>query len=51
MEAIRALVRKKTIISIAHRLTTVQNCDIIFFISSGKIAGCGTFDELIHSNP
>ncbi len=51
MAAIRALAGQKTIICIAHRLSTVQNCDQIFFISGGKIAGCGTFDELIRSNP
>ena len=51
MAAIRALAGQKTIICIAHRLTTVQNCDRIFFISGGKIAGSGTFDELVRSNP
>ena len=35
-----------TIISIAHRLTTLQNCDEIIVIEKGKIAQRGTFDEL-----
>lgn len=35
-----------TIISIAHRLTTLQNCDEIIVIDKGKIAERGTFDEL-----
>lgn len=35
-----------TIISIAHRLTTLQNCDEIIVIDKGKIAQRGTFDQL-----
>ncbi len=35
-----------TIISIAHRLTTLQNCDEIIVIDKGKIVQRGTFDQL-----
>lgn len=35
-----------TIISIAHRLTTLQNCDEIIVIDKGKIAQRGTFSQL-----
>ncbi|MCR4753719.1 MAG: ABC transporter ATP-binding protein/permease [Candidatus Saccharibacteria bacterium] len=35
-----------TIISIAHRLTTLQNCDEIIVIDKGKIVQRGTFSEL-----
>lgn len=35
-----------TIISIAHRLTTLQNCDEIIVIDKGKIIQRGTFDQL-----
>ena len=35
-----------TIISIAHRLTTLQNCDEIIVIDRGKIVQRGTFDQL-----
>lgn len=35
-----------TIISIAHRLSTLQNCDEIIVIDRGKIAQRGTFDQL-----
>lgn len=35
-----------TIISIAHRLTTLQNCDEIVVIDKGEIAQRGTYDEL-----
>lgn len=36
-----------TIISIAHRLTTLQNCDEIIVMNKGVIAQTGTFDELV----
>ena len=35
-----------TIISIAHRLTTLQNCDEIIVIDKGEISQRGTYDEL-----
>ena len=35
-----------TIISIAHRLSTLQNCDEIIVMDKGKIVQRGTFDEL-----
>ncbi len=35
-----------TIISIAHRLTTLRNCDEIIVIDKGKIVQRGTFDQL-----
>ena len=37
---------EKTIITIAHRLTTLKNSDRIFVFDKGKIAQEGTFDEL-----
>jgi|CXWL01.1.fsa_nt_gi ABC-type multidrug transport system fused ATPase/permease subunit len=50
MEAIRALAGKKTIILIAHRLTTLKDCDAIYVMKSGRIAENGTFTELMKSS-
>jgi ABC-type multidrug transport system fused ATPase/permease subunit len=36
-----------TIIVIAHRLSSVRPCDAIFEFDQGKIAGSGTYDELL----
>lgn len=36
-----------TIISIAHRLTTLKNCNRIIVLNKGKIEEDGTYDELI----
>jgi ABC-type multidrug transport system fused ATPase/permease subunit len=37
----------KTIIVIAHRLSTVQGCDIVHRMSRGRITGSGTLDQLM----
>ena len=50
MEAIHGLSGHNTIILIAHRLKTVQNCDQIYFIENGRINDQGTYDELIEKN-
>jgi len=47
MESVDNLAGKKTIVMIAHRLTTIQNCDNIYLLSRGKIKAKGTFEELI----
>ncbi len=47
MHAIKSLSHKKTIILIAHRLTTVKNCDNIYLLSDGEIEESGTYDELL----
>ena len=35
-----------TIIAIAHRLTTLRNCDVIFVMDQGRIVQQGTYKEL-----
>jgi ATP-binding cassette, subfamily B, bacterial PglK len=47
MEAIKSLAKEKTIILIAHRLSTVKNCDIIYLMNNGEIEEYGSYDELI----
>ena len=48
--AISELTRGKTIITIAHRLATVQNADQILVVDDGRIAEAGTHDELVKQN-
>lgn len=47
MDAIHKLSHTKTMIIIAHRLSTVKNCDQIFFIKAGRLQHQGTFQTLI----
>ncbi len=48
--ALDRLAGKKTVIMIAHRLTTVRNCDKIIVLDNGRIAGEGTYSELALEN-
>ena len=48
--AIEKIASTKTVIMIAHRLTTVQGCDWIYFLDKGKIVAEGTYKELMNSN-
>ena len=50
IEAIEALKGERTVIMIAHRLTTVMNCDVIFYMEEGKIIDQGTYQELLQRN-
>ena len=50
LEAINNVAKLKTVIIIAHRLTTVKGCDIIYLIDKGKITAQGTYDELMSSS-
>ncbi len=40
-----------TILLIAHRLTTVQFCDIIVELERGKIVAQGTYEQLLENSP
>jgi ABC-type bacteriocin/lantibiotic exporter with double-glycine peptidase domain len=46
MEAVDALHGVKTLIIVAHRLTTVGNCDVIYKLDHGKVVKTGTFAEV-----
>ncbi|MEX0372789.1 ABC transporter ATP-binding protein [Spiribacter roseus] len=46
MEAIDALHHQKTIILIAHRLSTVAGCDQVVLLEHGKVEAKGAFDAL-----
>jgi len=49
MRAMRNLAQKMTIVCIAHRLSTVKECNAIHMLENETIVGCGTFDELMEN--
>lgn len=49
--AISELQGDVTVISVAHRLSTIRNCDQVFFMNEGTIETRGTFDEVVAANP
>jgi len=50
MKAILDFSGKKTIIIIAHRLSTVKNCDQIYIMDKGKVIDFGKYDDLFNRN-
>ena len=48
--ALAVLAKEKTVIMIAHRLSTVKNADGICVINNGKIVEQGSFEELVNKN-
>jgi len=50
MEAVNNLGHDITIILIAHRISTVRQCDQIYLLERGKVKAGGTFDELVVNN-
>jgi len=50
MEAVHTLRKNITIIMIAHRLSTVKNCDNILLLEKGEVKEQGKFEKLIQIN-
>lgn len=46
-DALEKLMENRTTIVIAHRLSTIVNSDRIYVLHDGRVAECGTHDELI----
>ena len=51
VSAIDALRGEKTLVVVAHRLSTVQHCTSVVFLQDGRVLAEGTFDELVERQP
>lgn len=49
-DAIQSLAGSKTLIIIAHRLSTVENCDRIYMLEKGRVAKAGSYQEVVLGN-
>jgi ATP-binding cassette subfamily C protein len=50
MLAIQNLKKERTLIMIAHRLSTVVDCDRLYFLEAGQIKEAGTYQHLIEKS-
>lgn len=50
MEAVHKLSHEITIILIAHRISTIRECDSIVLMEKGRLAGQGTFEDMVANN-
>ncbi|MGJ8638546.1 MAG: ABC transporter ATP-binding protein [Opitutaceae bacterium] len=50
MQAIQNLKRERTLIIIAHRLSTVEDCDRLYLLKEGTLIESGTYSELIENS-
>ena len=50
MDNLDVIAKDRTMLMIAHRLTTVRNCDLILVVENGKIIEHGKHRELIEKN-
>ncbi|CAN5349164.1 ABC transporter ATP-binding protein [soil metagenome] len=51
MRSIRDLTDSKTIVLVAHRLSTVCEADVIYLLEEGRVVAAGTYEELRRANP
>jgi HlyD family secretion protein len=50
MRSVNNISGEKTIIMIAHRLTTLQECDNIFLLEQGRLVDQGSYSYLMENN-
>ena len=50
LQSIESLAQQKTVIIIAHRFSTIKECDEIFLMENGRIVDFGDYDELLKRN-
>lgn len=50
MASLDKIAEDRTVLMIAHRLSTVENCDQIFLLKNGAVAASGTYEELTQTS-
>lgn len=50
LDSINKFTGKKTIIIVAHRIKTVQECDLIFVMDKGQLVDSGDYQYLLHNS-
>jgi ABC-type multidrug transport system fused ATPase/permease subunit len=50
LQAVEALRGERTVVVVAHRISTVRACDQLFFLVGGRLEAAGTYDELLRTS-
>ncbi len=50
MQGVGSLGNEKTILMVAHRLTTLRTCDVVIEMEGGRIKRSGSYDQIIRSD-
>jgi ABC-type multidrug transport system fused ATPase/permease subunit len=51
IDAVKAIGRTKTVVMIAHRLSTVRDCDVIHLLRHGRLVASGSYQVLLETSP
>jgi len=50
IHSLTSLDRQATLLFVAHRLSTLRDCDVVIEMSDGRIVGQGTYEDLISTS-
>ena len=50
MDAVHGLSGQKTIIIIAHRISTVRECDMIYLLDHGRLIESGSYESMLEKS-
>lgn len=48
IEAVEGMRGTRTVVMIAHRLSTVRGCDVLYYLKDGRVEACGDYESLRH---
>ena len=51
IQAVQRLGREYTVIMVAHRVTTLRECDTIYRLETGRLLQCGTYEDVLGPSP
>ena len=46
IEAVEGMKGQRTVVMIAHRLSTVQGCEVLYYLKDGQVEACGDYESL-----
>ncbi len=46
IQAVEGMKGERTVVMIAHRLSTVRSCEVLYYLKDGRVEGCGDYESL-----